>query len=83
MFQVVKVLGDFNNTIYLLSFDKSVVVKSLKDVQGGDGDDYLKIKAFLMCEGKETNSEGICKINYDKDLKRMSFGAFFGWFSKI
>ncbi|WP_019679647.1 KAP family P-loop NTPase fold protein [Ruminococcus flavefaciens] len=42
MFQVVKVLGDFNNTIYLLSFDKAVVVDSLKDVQGGDGDDYLK-----------------------------------------
>lgn len=42
MFQVVKVLGDFNNTVYLLSFDKDVVVVSLKDVQGGDGDDYLK-----------------------------------------
>lgn len=42
MFQVVKVLGDFNNTIYLLLFDKKVVIDSLKDVQGGDGDDYLK-----------------------------------------
>lgn len=42
MFQVVKVLGDFNNTIYLLLFDKKIVIDSLKDVQGGDGDDYLK-----------------------------------------
>ncbi len=42
MFQVVKVLGDFNHTIYLLLFDKDVVVESLKGVQGGDGNDYLK-----------------------------------------
>ena len=40
MFQVVKMLGDFNNTVYMLMLDKDVVVKSLESVQGGD--DYLK-----------------------------------------
>ncbi len=42
MFQVVKILGNFNNTIYLLLMDKDVVVKSLEKVQGGNGEEYLK-----------------------------------------
>lgn len=42
MFQVVKVLGNFKNTIYILMMDKDVVVQSLEKVQGGNGEDYLK-----------------------------------------
>lgn len=42
MFQVVKILGNFKNTIYMLMMDKDVVVKSLEKVQGGSGEDYLK-----------------------------------------
>lgn len=42
MFQVVKVLGDFNNTVYILLLDKDVVIDSLKNVQGGNGEHYLK-----------------------------------------
>lgn len=41
VFQLVKSLGDFPNTIYMLAFDRNVVVNALKDVQGGDGSDYL------------------------------------------
>lgn len=42
MFQVIKMLGDFKNTVYMLMMDRNVVVKSLEQVQGGDGTDYLK-----------------------------------------
>jgi predicted KAP-like P-loop ATPase len=35
IFQLVKVLGDFPNTIYLLAFDQNVVVNALKSVQEG------------------------------------------------
>lgn len=42
MFQLVKLLGDFPNTIYLLAFDREVVVESLKDVQVGVGEEYLE-----------------------------------------
>lgn len=42
MFQVIKILGNFKNTIYMLMMDKDVVVKSLEKVQGGSGEDYLK-----------------------------------------
>ncbi len=42
MFQLVKSLGDFKNTIYLLAFDKNVVINALKKVQEGSGSDYLE-----------------------------------------
>ena len=42
MFQLVKSLGDFPNTVYFLSFDREVVVRALEQVQKGDGNDYLE-----------------------------------------
>lgn len=42
IFQLVKSLGDFSNTIYLLAFDKQVVINALAKVQEGPGSDYLE-----------------------------------------
>ena len=42
IFQLVKILGDFPNTIYVLAFDQGVVTKALEKVQEGPGDDYLE-----------------------------------------
>jgi predicted KAP-like P-loop ATPase len=42
MFQLVKSLGDFKNTIYLLAFDKKVVINALENVQEGFGLEYLE-----------------------------------------
>jgi predicted KAP-like P-loop ATPase len=42
IFQLIKSLGDFSNTVYLLAFDKSVVVNALTKVQEGSGEDYLE-----------------------------------------
>ena len=42
MFQLVKSLGDFKNTIYLLVFDKKVVINALENVQEGFGLEYLE-----------------------------------------
>lgn len=42
IFQLVKSLGDFSNTIYLLAFDKQVVITALAKVQEGPGSDYLE-----------------------------------------
>lgn len=41
IFQLIKSLGDFKNTIYLLAFDMDVVCKALSKVQEGNGYDYL------------------------------------------
>lgn len=42
VFQMIKVLGNFPNTIYLSSMDKDVVIEALSEVQKGDGSEYLE-----------------------------------------
>ena len=42
IFQLVKMLGDFPNTIYVLSFDRDVVSRALDEVQAGSGAAYLE-----------------------------------------
>lgn len=42
VFQLVKALADFPNTIYLLVFDYDVVVRALSNIQHGDGKEYLE-----------------------------------------
>ena len=42
LFQAIKALGDFSNTIYILLMDKEVVENSLDGIQGGSGSEYLK-----------------------------------------
>ncbi len=42
VFQLVKALADFPNTIYLLAFDYKVVIHALSKVQYGDGKEYLE-----------------------------------------
>lgn len=42
VFQLVKALADFPNTVYILAFDYDVVVRALSQVQHGDGKEYLE-----------------------------------------
>lgn len=42
LFQLVKALADFPNTVYVLAFDYDVVVQALSKVQSGDGKEYLE-----------------------------------------
>ena len=42
IFQLVKSLADFPNTVYLLSFDKDIVTNALIKVQEGSGIEYLE-----------------------------------------
>ena len=42
VFQLIKALADFPNTIYILAFDYKTVVQALGKVQNGDGREYLE-----------------------------------------
>ncbi len=42
IFQLVNSVADFPNITYVLSFDKNVVVRALRDVQNCIGEEYLK-----------------------------------------
>lgn len=42
IFQLLKCLGDFPNTLYLLAFDRAIVVEALGEIQAGAAEDYLE-----------------------------------------
>ena len=42
LFRVIKAVANFPNVIYLLLFDKKVVIKALEEAQGIPGEDYLE-----------------------------------------
>jgi predicted KAP-like P-loop ATPase len=42
IFQLIRSLANFPNTIYLISMERDVVVKALEDVQKGNGSEYLE-----------------------------------------
>lgn len=42
VFRVIKTLADFPNTVYLLAFDRQIIVDALNQIQGLDGDAYLE-----------------------------------------
>lgn len=42
IFQLVKSIADFPNTIYLLAFDRQIVINALEQVQGDNGFSYLE-----------------------------------------
>ena len=62
IFQAVKSLGDFPNTVYVLMFDKEIVVESLVDVQSRSGEDYLKKIVQIPIPMPEPNSRKVIEI---------------------
>lgn len=42
IFQIVKSMGDYSNTIYLLSLDKKHVVSAINRVDGSGGEEYIE-----------------------------------------
>lgn len=42
IFQLIKSIADFKNTIYLLSYDNDIVSEALNNLQNGRGDEYLE-----------------------------------------
>ena len=54
IFQLIKSVGDFPNTIYLISFDHDVVINALKTVQDCPGEKYLE-KVVEISESIESN----------------------------
>ncbi len=42
IFQIVKSMGDYNNTTYVLAFDKEQVAHALDQLEGGGGDEFIE-----------------------------------------
>lgn len=68
VFQLVKSLADFPNTVYILAFDYDVVVRALCKVQHGDGKDYLEKIIQMPFEIPMPRSEDI----YDQFFSKLN-----------
>lgn len=66
VFQLVKSLGDFPNTIYLLAFDKNVVINALRKVQEGSGDEYLEKVVQIPFEVPLISKQEVEKLLFEQ-----------------
>lgn len=66
VFQLVKSLADFPNTIYILAFDYDVVIHALGRVQHGDGKEYLEKVIQVPFEIPAPDMENIHNILFTK-----------------
>lgn len=66
VFQLVKALADFPNTVYILTFDYNVVVRALSKVQHGDGKEYLEKIIQVPFEIPAPNMDSIHQMLFAK-----------------
>jgi len=66
VFQLVRSVADFPNTVYLLTFDYDVVVHALSKVQYGDGKEYLEKIIQVPFEIPTANVERIHRVLFDR-----------------
>lgn len=66
IFQLVNCVADFPNMIYLLSFDKSVVVRALEDEQKCNGEEYLEKIIQVPFDVPEAKRTDVHKLLFDQ-----------------
>jgi len=66
LFTTVKAIADFPNTVYILAFDKEIVIKALEKVQEGKGEDYLEKIIQVPIELPLTNKTAIRKMLFEE-----------------
>lgn len=79
VFQLVTSVAKFPNTIYLLVFDKDIVVKALEKVQEGSGEDYLEKVIQMPIQIPDINRNTLRNIllyRLDEILKRHNDANF-------
>jgi len=59
LFQIIKTIADFPKVIYILAYDKSVVVESLKQIQNNRGEDYLQKVVQVTYDVPQPGSEDL------------------------
>ncbi|MDD4509737.1 MAG: KAP family NTPase [Oscillospiraceae bacterium] len=66
VFQLITSVAKFPNTIYLLAFDKEIVVKALKKVQEGNGEDYLEKIIQMPIQIPDIQREKLREVLFDQ-----------------
>lgn len=65
IFQIVKSMGDFANTVYLLSYDKTRLLQAIQAFHGG-GNSYLEKVVQLPFEVPEISTQMLENILFDR-----------------
>lgn len=71
--QIVKSMGDYFNTIYLLSFDKHQMVQAINTIHPGEGEDYLEKLVQLPFDVPPIAKQDIENLLLDKLLQVVAF----------
>lgn len=66
IFQLVKQVADFSNITYVLLMDEEIVANALKDVQNGDGYDYIEKIVQVPITVPEITADKINTYFHDK-----------------
>lgn len=69
IFQIVKSMGDFNNTVYALSLDKHQVIHAMDRIHGGGGAEYLEKLVQLPFEIPVISKQDLESIFLEKMTK--------------
>lgn len=72
IFQLIKLLADFPNTIYLITFDRNVVTNALEPIQKGDGKKYLEKIVQIPFEVPKVPDEDIERLLF-KQINELIF----------
>jgi predicted KAP-like P-loop ATPase len=70
IFQIVKSMADYSNTVYFLSMDKKIVINALNQIYGGDGKAFLEKVIQLPFDVPSISNQDLDNILLDK-LKNM------------
>lgn len=73
IFQIVKSMGDFSNTVYLLSMDKTLITNAIDRIFGNNGQAFLDKVIQLPFDVPAISNQDLENILLDK-LKRMIHG---------
>ncbi|MBX3708485.1 MAG: hypothetical protein KIT56_02445 [Gammaproteobacteria bacterium] len=64
--QIVKSMGDYANTIYLLAFDKEYIMRAINNIDGGGAEEYIEKTIQLPFEIPPISQQDIEKIFADR-----------------
>lgn len=82
IFQLVKAVADFPNTIYLLSFERDTVVSALANGHVTDGEQYLEKMIQIPFEVPMAPKARV-REKFSEEVLRIGKCKYFDWYYKI
>jgi predicted KAP-like P-loop ATPase len=79
IFQIVKSMGDYNNTIYLLSYDKTQMLHAINQIHADEGNEYLEKLVQLPFEVPPISTQDLENLLFDRLQRIVTLVAEEAW----